>query len=561
METSRSAFSAWLDDFLAAFYQHYPVHATFIGVHDYDNRLPDFSEAGAGDTLAVMETLQQRLRQLPPEPLNPIEALDRKLAEGFLHIQQWELTSDHFHRGNPALYTGEAVFGIMSLFLTDFAPLAERVAAAMARMEAVAALLDQAKANVRTAPPAWTERAIRECIGAQFFLGEGIDRLNAEEGWEDPGLRRAADQAARAFAGYQHHLETELRRHPTDSYACGEPALVLLMRHGHFLEIEPEEVVRYANEEMARAEAFLTEHAADFGATHWRDALAQLSDLHPPVERYYARYSELWEACRATAEAHELVTWPDFPIRYVPRPTWARQAAPYLYFLFYRSPAAFNRPPVHLYLVTPIEPSMPPEEQERLLRAHNDSVIKLNHVVHHGAIGHHVQNWYAYHSASRIGQIAAVDCASRIAMFCGGTMAEGWACYATDLMGEVGFLTPLETYAEYQTRLRMCARAIVDVRLHQGRFSLEEAVAFYQQHAGMGAEAAYQEAVRNSMFPGTAMMYLLGTDRILQLRQEMAQRWGKAFSLRRFHDRFLSYGSIPVSLIAQEMAREEADAR
>lgn len=561
METSRSAFSAWLDDFLAAFYQHYPVHATFIGVHDYDDRLPDFSEAGAGDTLAAMQTLQQRLRQLPPEPLNPIEALDRKLAEGFLHIQQWELTSDHFHRGNPALYTGEAVFGIMSLFLTDFAPLAERVAAAIARMEAVAALLDQAKANVRAAPAAWTERAIRECTGAQLFLHEGIDRLIAEEGWEDPGLRRAADQAARAFAGYQHHLETELRRHPTDGYACGEPALVLLMRHGHFLEIEPEEVVRYAKEEMARAEAFLTEHAADFGATHWRDALAQLSDLHPPVERYYARYSELWEACRATAEAHELVTWPDFPIRYVPRPTWARQAAPYLYFLFYRSPAAFNRPPVHLYLVTPIEPSMPPEEQEKLLRAHNDSVIKLNHVVHHGAIGHHVQNWYAYHSASRIGQIAAVDCASRIAMFCGGTMAEGWACYATDLMGEVGFLTPLETYAEYQTRLRMCARAIVDVRLHQGRFSLEEAVAFYQQHAGMGAEAAYQEAVRNSMFPGTAMMYLLGTDRIIQLRQEMAQRWGKAFSLRRFHDRFLSYGSIPVSLIAQEMAREEADAR
>lgn len=561
METSRSAFSAWLDDFLAAFYQHHPVHATFIGVHDYDDRLPDFSEAGAGDTLAAVETLQQRLWQLPPEPLNPIEALDRKLAEGFLHIQQWELTSDRFHRGNPALYTGEAVFGIMSLFLSDFAPLAERLAAAIARMEAVPALLDQAKANVRAAPPAWTERAIRECIGAQIFLREGIDRLIAEEGWDDAGLRRAADRAVRAFAGYQHHLETELRRHPTDGYACSEPALVLLMRHGHFLEIDPEEVVRYAQEEMARAEALLTEHAADFGATHWRDALARLADLHPPVERYYARYTELWEACRATAEAHQLVTWPDFPIRYVPRPTWARQAAPYLYFLFYRSPAAFHRPPVHLYLVTPIEPSMPPEEQERLLRAHNDSVIKLNHVVHHGAIGHHVQNGYAYHSASRIGQIAAVDCASRIAMFCGGTMAEGWACYATHLMAEVGFLTPLETYAEYQTRLRMCARAIVDVRLHQGRFSLEEAASFYQQHAGMGAEAAYQEAVRNSMFPGTAMMYLLGTDRIIQLRQEMAQRWGKAFRLRRFHDRLLSYGSIAVPLIAQEMAREQADAR
>ena len=29
-------------------------------------------------------------------------------------------------------------------------------------------------------------------------------------------------------------------------------------------------------------------------------------------------------------------------------------------------------------------------------------------------------------------------------MFLGGTMAEGWACYATDLMAECGFLTPEE---------------------------------------------------------------------------------------------------------------------
>lgn len=560
METRASAFGAWLDDFLAAYYRHHPVHATFIGVHDYDDQLPDLSERGAGDTLASMETLQQRLRRLPPEPLNEIELLDRKLAEGFLQILQWEFTSDHFHRGNPALYTGEAVFGIISLFLTAFAPLAERITAAVARLEKVPGLLAQAKANVRAAPPAWTERAIRECVGAQLFLGEGIDRLIAEEGWMDPGLRRAADHAAGAFAEYQHHLETELRRHPTDGYACGEPALVLMMRQGHFLDIDPDEVVRYAEDELTRAEAHLTQHAADFGARTWREALAQLADLHPPAERYYARYSELWEACRAIAQAHELLTWPDFPIRYIPRPAWARQAAPYLYFLFYRAPAAFNRPPVHLYLVTPIEPSMPPEEQEKLLRAHHDSVIKLNHVVHHGAIGHHVQNWYAYQAASRIGQIAAVDCASRIAMLCGGTMAEGWACYATYLMGEVGFLTPLEMYAEYQTRLRMCARAIVDVRLHQGRFSLDDATAFYEQRAGMGPDAAYQEAVRNSMFPGTAMMYLMGTDRIIQLRREMAQRWGNAFSLRRFHDRFLSYGSVPVTLIAQEMARKDADA-
>ena len=73
--------------------------------------------------------------------------------------------------------------------------------------------------------------------------------------------------------------------------------------------------------------------------------------------------------------------------------------------------------------MTPIDPDMPPDEQERLLRATHDGVIKLNHVIHHGAVGHHVQNWYAARAPSRIGRIAAVDCASRIALFCGRTMA------------------------------------------------------------------------------------------------------------------------------------------
>jgi uncharacterized protein (DUF885 family) len=263
---------------------------------------------------------------------------------------------------------------------------------------------------------------------------------------------------------------------------------------------------------------------------------------------------------RETAEEQELLTWPAFPIRYVPRPEWARSAAPYLYFLFYRSPASFNRPPVHDYLVTPIDDTMPPAEQQRRLRATNESVIKLNHVIHHGSIGHHVQNWHAFRAPSRIGQVAAVDCAARIALFAGGTMAEGWACYATDLMNEAGFLTPLEQYAERQARVRMCARAIVDVRLHRGEYSLNEAAAYYQTVAGMGADAATGEAVKNSMFPGAALMYLMGNDSIHRLRKEMAVSRGNDFNLRAFHDEFLSYGSIPVSLISTDMKRKEDSA-
>jgi uncharacterized protein (DUF885 family) len=542
---------AWLDDFFASYFRHRPVNATFIGVHDYDQRLPDYSERGLSEALGDAEALLARLCALPDEPLSAAEATDRALAEGFLEIQRWELASGHSPRGNPSLYTGEAAFGVISLLRRPFAPIEQRLEAAIARMDAIPALLAQGRAQGRAAPTAWIERAADECAGMRKLFSEGIDHLIAEYGLLAEPLRRAANRAAAATAELQQQLESNLRERATERYACGAEAFELLLRRGHFLPIDAGEVERYAETQFAEAEAYLSKHARDVGADTWQAALARLADLHPTTAGYYARYAELWDACRAAAEEHTLLTWPDYPIHYLPRPAWARGAAPHLYFLFYHSPAPFDRLPEVDYLVTPIEPELPAGERERLLRANNDSVIKLNHVVHHGAIGHHVQNWHAFRAESRIGRMAAVDCASRIAMLCGGTMAEGWACYATDLMAEIGFLTPLERFAERHTRLRMAARALADVRLHHGIWTLEQTAEFYQQRVGMAPAAARGEAVKNSMFPATALMYLIGTDAIHQLRHELAARPG--FELRAFHDKLLSYGSIPVALIAASM--------
>ncbi len=559
--TNAPALQAWLDDFFAAYYRRRPVSATFIGVHDYDHELPDYSPEGVAAMVDEVDALLRRYRALPDEPRSVAEAMDGELAAGFLEIQQWELASGHFQAGNPCVYTGEAIFGVISLFLRDFAPIEQRAAAAAARMRAVPALLAQGMVALRRAPASWIERAIRECDGGLAFLGAGVDQLIAEHGLAGDELRQAADVAAEALTTFRGFLSNEIEA-TEGGYASGPEALELYIRRGHFLEQSADEIAGYARAVMAECRAQLEAGAQEFGASSWREALAGLADLHPTAEGYYRRYAEIWDACRALAEERELLTWPEYPIRYVPQPLWAREAAPKLYFLFYRAPAAFDKIDVMDYLVTPIEPDMPAEQQERLLRATNDSVIKLNHVVHHGAIGHHVQNWHAYRAASRVGQVAAVDCASRIAMFCGGTMAEGWACYATDLMGEVGFLTPLERYSQHHARLRMAARALVDVELHSGRMTLDEAAAFYTDEVGMAPAASKAEAVKNSMFPGAALMYLMGTDQIYQLRGELAAREGSAFSLRAFHDRFLSYGSVPVSLIARAMlaGAEPADA-
>jgi uncharacterized protein (DUF885 family) len=561
-EDQAPAFDAWREEFFRCYYRRRPVNATFIGVHDHDDRLPDFSDRGMDEAAAEAASLHARLVSLPGEPLTEADALDRRLAEGALRIQAWEDRCPHFHRGNPCVYTGEAVFGVLALLLREFAPFAQRVEAAIARLWAVGALLRQGRANVRRAPTGWTERAIAECQGAHLLLGEGVDLLIRERLADDAAgaarLRLAGDAAVAAFAEFQHYLEVELRGRDTGAYGCGEEALALLLRDGHCLDWTAEEIAEAAGEEMATQEAALDAGASTFGAQRWQDALALLAERHPRAEAYYARYTEAWLAARAAAINHDLLTWPEFPIRYVPQPRWTRAAAPFLYFLAYRAPAPFDRAPVVDYLVPPVEPEMSADEQRRRLRATNDSVILLNHVIHHGGIGHHVQNWYAMRAASRIGQVAAVDCASRIAMFCGGTMAEGWACYATDLMDEIGFLAPGERYALHHARLRMAARALVDIRLHQGVFGLEDAVAVYRARVGMTPGAAYAEAVKNSMFPGTGLMYFVGTQLLHALRREEATR-SPSFGLRVFHDRVLSYGSVPVSLIRAAIRRDSAD--
>jgi len=551
------AFSAWLDDFFTSYYQHRPVNATFIGIHDYDPLLPDYSPQGVDAVQREMASLLRRLddHSVAP-PQTSVEETDRRLATGFLRIQQWEYNSRHFRYGNPSVYTGEAIFSILSLFLHPFAPVVERVESAMARLEAIPTLLAQGEANVRTAPAAWTQRAIREAGGAIRFLGNGIALLITTEGITSPHFRAAADRARTAVARYQEHLRTQVTEDAEDQYACGEEAFEMYMREGHQLDRDGTEVARYAREQFAQAQAALNAGAARFGARNWREALAQLPHIHPTSQDYYQRYQALWDTCRATAEAHGLITWPDFPIRYVPQPVWVRECAPYLYFLHYYTPAPYDHMPMHDYFVTPIEPTMPPEEQFRLLRATNESMIKLNHVIHHGSIGHHVQNWHAPRAASRVGQMAGVDTSARIAMFCAGTMVEGWASYVVDLMDEAGFLTSLESYSRHHARLRASARAIVDVNLHYGLFSFEDAVAFYRDDVGMNADAAADEVVKNSMFPGAAMMYLIGQDAIHNLRRELAAREKAEFSLRRFHDRFLSHGAIPVSLIAHSMRTE-----
>jgi Bacterial protein of unknown function (DUF885) len=547
-----------LTAFFESYYRLRPVTATFTGIHDHDQRLPDWSPDGLASAVGDMKALRVALEaaRRPAASLRDVAERDRQLAISFLDIQIAEHESSGFQRGNPSLAVGEAIFGVIALMTRRFAPVAERAASAIARLTALPVFLDAARRSIAgPVPDAWRLKCLRECYGASILLGDGIPKWIAGErinGALARHLSIAADGARAAVDEYRTSLEPSHAAHA--DYGCGPDLLDLLLTRGHWCDRSRASLLTDAREQLDETLTRLDERARQIAAGGWPEVQHRLLDAHPTRDEYLPAYQRVWNACRERALAYDLVTWPDAPIRYVPIPVQTRDAAPFLYYLHYRSPAPFDRPSTHDYVVTPIEAGMPADEQQRRLRATNTSVITLNHVIHHGAIGHHVQNAHAYAGPSEIGRIAAIDGACRIGMFLGGTMAEGWACYATDLMDEVGFLTPEQSLAQQHTRARLLARAVVDIELHQRTMDFEDVVALYRDRIGMPDDAARAEACKNSMFPGTALMYWLGTDGLHQLRRERQRVEGASFSLRRFHDRVLSFGSIPVPLVARVYA-------
>ncbi len=557
-----AAAEAALDRFFDAFYRHRPVTATFTGIHEHDGVLPDWSVDGLSSGVDEMRALGRDLvtaGRVPDAEVTVFPSqVDLALADAALEISLAEHESRHFVHANPSLWTGEAIFGVLSLVTRDFAPIGERLRAAQHRLKAIPGFFAAMPHVLGPAPADWIDRARRECHAAQALFGQALPAWLTEISASVAGIDvaswiDASSAASDAFAKLGASLNDSPR---TPQPLCaGTDLLELLLRRGHWITTPIPDLLREATDALDEAAARLHEMSRSVGG--WPAVQELLAVEHPAAANYLTRFGEKWTACRQAAFDHDLVTWPDAPLRYVPLPAHTRDAAPSLYYLNYRSPAPFDPFGTFDYVVPSID-GLTVDALEARLRTVNDSVITLNHVVHHGAIGHHVQNHHAYAGSSRIGRVAAVDTANRIAMLSGGSLAEGWACYVCDLMEEIGFLTPLERIAQQHTRVRIAARAVADLSIHSGSMTASQAARVYVDRAHMSAPAANAEAVRNTMFPGTAVMYWLGTRGLHRLRHSMRSRDGASLSLRAFHDRVLSYGAIPVMLISKLMLSEEA---
>ncbi len=518
-------------DFLGFHWTYNPVDATFAGLTRFDAELPPVDRDAAARSRAELHVLRERLDgiAIPDTPGARLDA--RHIRARLTHVEA--LLARDLPYANPAWYTGEAAFGIISLLLRrsrdDDGALARRIASIPDFFRDARGWLAD-----RSIPADWTQRAEREAAALARFLDAETGAHDAFHAVPRASLARAAS-AARAFAA---SLATSPDRDP----ACGEELLALLMRDVHGLSELPRELEARAAAAFGEATAALEEAARRLNPdSDWREQLKGLAAV-ARVDRDALESYEYWNA-RALRDARALLTpAASYGLHFARLPVWAREIYADLYFLFYRSPAAFDSGSGSIYWVAP-------QTNGDVASAHNTAAVKTIHAVHHGSVGHHTQNARARAAASTIARVAGTDCASGIAMLSAGTMVEGWACYAEDLMAEVpDFYTPAERLQLLHFEARNIACCLADLRLHLGIWSLEEMRRFYRDDVGFAPARVWSETTRNSMFPASRLMYWTGSTQIAALRKR------SPLGTVAFHDRLLSYGSCPVAWIAEEMS-------
>src|SRR5262249_6392251 len=93
------------------------------------------------------------------------------------------------------------------------------------------------------------------------------------------------------------------------------------------------------------------------------------------------------------------------------------------------------------------------------------------------------------------------------------------------------------------------ARIGVDVNLHTGKWSFEEAVRYFMEAGGLDREAAEGEAAGAGASPLQKIGYMTGKAQIIGVLGRYRDRKGQDLRLAAFHDELISYGSLPVSVI------------
>jgi uncharacterized protein (DUF885 family) len=537
-----------------------PVAATALGDHRFDGVLDDVSATGYGRRVTLARELLAQVQELDSKQLSRANQVDAHLLTSELEYQVWRVESLSEWRWNPLIYTELTGNSVYLLMARDFAPLPERLRNVGARLTQLPRFLAQVREALDPArvPRIHAETAVKQNTGVLSLIDQlVIPQLGVLPEADQASLKAAIAHARTAVAQHQIWLEKRLLPEANGDFRLGAALYDAKLRFALDSPLSREEIRTRAQAELLRTRADMYDIArgvlqnrpdapslppaptADEQQAAIAAALELAYEQQPPRDKVFETARHSFEEAQSFVRAADFVTLYDDPLEIIPMPEFQRGVA----LAYCDSPGPLDRGQKTFYVISPIPDDWSDAQVKSFLREYNTRSIN-NLTIHEAMPGHYLQLMHSnrYHSPLR-------------AVLASGTFIEGWAVYTERLMAEQGFLggDPLMHLVQLKWYLRSIGNAILDQAVHVDGISREDAMHLMTHDTFQEEREAAAKWVRAQLTAAQLPTYFVGVQEHLALREEARTKWGKSFTLKRYHDTVLSFGSPPVRY-ARELA-------
>jgi uncharacterized protein (DUF885 family) len=544
-----------------------PEAATAFGVRGHDDRWSDYSRDAIASRAARLRDTQARFGAIDRAGLSDADRLNLELFERMTRaaIEGLSFDNDPFPipgvvQHNLAMPVNQMegihqdVPRIISLMPAATVEDYERI---LTRLRALPAVIDQHIALMREGlargltPPRITMRDVPGQVAGQIVdaaadspLLAAFREFPASVGAGD--RERLRQQAAEAYASHVRPAWTRLHAFLVDTYlpACRETIGVTSLPNGAAMyaynvrwhttsNANPEQIHELGKSEVARIRREMDAVIAQVGFTGGFEAFKTHLRTSP---RFFFRTADELEA-----EYHVIAKRADPALArlfgVLPRTPYGIEripdaVAPSQTTAYYEPGALTAGRPGNMFVNTYKLDARPSWEMAAL-------------TLHEAVPGHHLQIALAQ-------ELEDVPDFRRNMSFT--AFVEGWALYAESLGDEMGlYRDPYSKFGQLTYEMWRAVRLVVDTGIHAMGWTRQQAIDFFLEHTAKTAQDIGVEVDRYIVWPGQALGYKWGQLRMQAIRREAAERLGATFDVRKFHDRLLGQGALPMDLLEARM--------
>ncbi len=520
-----------------------PLLATSMGVEGFDHLWGDQGQGRldaylglAGEVVAEIEAL--------PASADHWDRLARRVIVEAIDLNVSIIESGAPYRDLNSIACPAQYFrGVFDVMPTDTAEQWSNISQRLTTIDRPLAeyklLLEAGRAAGDTVAERQVDAVIKECRAyADGYFDRLVSSANGVPEDLKLALKEGAAVASAAYRGLADYLETAYRPDAVEEDAVGEERYRFAARRYLMADIDFAETYAWGWQEIRRLRAEMEALAEAVVPGAGLEAVMQLLQtdpgrMAPTPEAFIARMAELQTDAVARLEGVHF----DVPAEI--KPLDVRLSPPGgALGAHYTSPTEDFSQPGTVWYSAGEKTAFPLYDE-------------VSTAYHEGFPGHHYQVAMAIHLSQHLSRF------HRLAVWYPG-YGEGWALYAEQLMGELGFYEE----PEFELGLRInqmhrACRVVIDIGTHCGfpipddaplhvgePWSFSTALELLTSYAFLAADYAVSEVTRYLGWPGQAISYKVGERVILQLRDEFMQREGA--TLKEFHSRVV--GSGPVGL-------------